>query len=145
MVHGAWWIMGAVVRMMSCHVMRCACSMGEPYDLFDPVWYASLAPTFPCGPSSLTLIVSPVAPYSPSPSSPPSTQHDLFDPVRYASLKGFADDVSLLLDELGIQASSSWQEITFIGHQQAGIVGLLLALQRPDLFHRVITLASSPR
>ncbi|CAI7887945.1 unnamed protein product [Closterium sp. NIES-53] len=73
------------------------------------------------------------------------TQHDLFDPVRYASLKGFADDVSLLLDELGIQASSSWQEITFIGHQQAGIVGLLLALQRPDLFHRVITLASSPR
>ncbi|CAI5505597.1 unnamed protein product, partial [Closterium sp. Naga37s-1] len=72
-------------------------------------------------------------------------QHDLFDPVRYVSLKGFADDVALLLDELGIQASSSWQEVTFIGHQQAGMVGLLLALQRPDLFHRVITLASSPR
>ncbi|CAI5509224.1 unnamed protein product [Closterium sp. Naga37s-1] len=94
-----------------------------------------LFPPFPCPPCPAILLFP-----APRPAlSPPQHPYDLFDPVCYASLKGFADDVALLLDELGIQ------EITFIGHQQAGIVGLLLALQRPDLFHRVITLASSPR
>jgi pimeloyl-ACP methyl ester carboxylesterase len=62
-----------------------------------------------------------------------------FDPVVYASLAQFADDVVALLDEIGVT------RCRFVGHSVSGMIGVLAAIEAPELFDRLILLNASPR
>lgn len=61
-----------------------------------------------------------------------------YDPARYDKLQGYADDYIDLADELGLTGA------TFVGHSVAGMIGMLAAIRRPDLFSSLIMLAPSP-
>ncbi len=62
-----------------------------------------------------------------------------YDPGRYASLEGYADDVIEVITAAGLR------EVVFVGHSVSGIVGLLAAIRRPELFARLILVCPSPR
>ncbi|CAM3914344.1 alpha/beta fold hydrolase [Alkalicoccus chagannorensis] len=60
-----------------------------------------------------------------------------YDPERYHSIKGYADDVLELLDELG------WSEVLFVGHSVSGMIAAEAAIQRPELFRKIIMIGPS--
>lgn len=60
-----------------------------------------------------------------------------FDPGRHASLFGFAEDLSLLMQELGVRGA------TYVGHSMGGMAGILTANGCPGVFGAVITLGAS--
>jgi sigma-B regulation protein RsbQ len=62
-----------------------------------------------------------------------------FEPDRHTSILSYADDLLALLDE---QKITSCQILT---HSVSGMVALLAARQRPDLFSRIFMIAASPR
>jgi sigma-B regulation protein RsbQ len=62
-----------------------------------------------------------------------------YDRAKYDSLNGFADDVVELIEALEVDP------VVFVGHSVAGIIGVLAANQRPDLFRQLILLGPSPR
>ena len=62
-----------------------------------------------------------------------------FDPSRYDHIESHADDLLLVLDELGIE------ECTFVGASVGSMVGFLASLERPKLFRKMIALGASPR
>lgn len=62
-----------------------------------------------------------------------------YDPVRYGSLEGYATDVVEVADALGLRGA------VFVGHSVSGVVGLLAAIRRPELFSRLVLVAPSPR
>ncbi|GAQ91487.1 hypothetical protein KFL_007940050 [Klebsormidium nitens] len=62
-----------------------------------------------------------------------------FDFQRYSILGAYSDDLICILDELRISGC------VFVGHSVSGMIGLSASTKRPDLFRRVIMLASSPR
>jgi len=61
-----------------------------------------------------------------------------FSPARHSSTLGFADDLSLLCGEMGVQ------EAVFIGHSIGGNAGALAAAGNPGLFSRLVLINSSP-
>ncbi|KAL5708523.1 hypothetical protein ACHQM5_019312 [Ranunculus cassubicifolius] len=63
----------------------------------------------------------------------------VYDPKKYSSYNGYAEDLQNLLDELHLE------NIIFIGHSMAAIIGCIAAIQRPDLFKHLILLCGSPR
>ena len=62
-----------------------------------------------------------------------------FDFQRYSTLGAYSDDLICLLDELRVSGC------VFVGHSVSGMIGLSASTKRPDLFRKVIMLASSPR
>jgi sigma-B regulation protein RsbQ len=62
-----------------------------------------------------------------------------YDRVRYGSLDGYAQDVVEILDELGLD------DVVFVGHSVAAMVGVLAARRRPELFRNLVLVAPSPR
>ncbi|WP_114096241.1 alpha/beta fold hydrolase [Thalassospira profundimaris] len=62
-----------------------------------------------------------------------------FDATRHVSITSYADDLLALLDEQGI---TSCQILT---HSVSGMVALIAAQMRPDLFRRIFMIAASPR
>lgn len=62
-----------------------------------------------------------------------------YDRAKYDSINGLADDVIDMLDALEMR------DVVFVGHSVAGIIGVLAANQRPDLFRQLILLGPSPR
>ncbi len=62
-----------------------------------------------------------------------------YDPERYSSLEGYADDVLAICDELALD------DVVFVGHSVSAMVGVLAAVQRPDLFARLVLVSPSPR
>lgn len=62
-----------------------------------------------------------------------------YDPVRYASLEGYAADLVELLEAL------DRPPVHYVGHSAGGIIGLLAAGQRPELFASVALIGASPR
>lgn len=58
---------------------------------------------------------------------------------RYATLRGYADDVVELIDELGLD------DLVYVGHSVSGMIGLLASLQRPNAFRAIVTIGASPR
>lgn len=62
-----------------------------------------------------------------------------YDPVRYCQIEAYADDLLLLLGELGIE------ECIYVGASVGAMVGLLASLERPLLFHKIIAIGASAR
>lgn len=62
-----------------------------------------------------------------------------YDPVRYASLDGYAADVLDLCRELGVSDG------VFVGHSVSAMIGVLAALEDPELFDRLVLIGPSPR
>jgi sigma-B regulation protein RsbQ len=62
-----------------------------------------------------------------------------YDEARHASLHGYADDLIAILSDAAVQ------RCTYLGHSVSGMVGLLAAITRPDLFERMVFIAASPR
>lgn len=64
---------------------------------------------------------------------------EAYDEQRYQSLKSHVEDISEVLDVLDVE------ETTVIGHSLGGMIGLLLANQRPELVRQVVLIGASPR
>ena len=62
-----------------------------------------------------------------------------YDPVRYASLDGYAADVLELCRELGVTDG------VFVGHSVSAMIGVLAALEDPDVFGKLVLIGPSPR
>lgn len=58
---------------------------------------------------------------------------------RYRSLYSYAADLLEVLAELGAQ------QVLYVGHSMGAMIGLLAALQEPEVFARLIFIGGSPR
>ena len=61
-----------------------------------------------------------------------------YDPVRYDSLDGYATDLVEVCDELGLR------DAVLVGHSVSAMIGIAAAVERPDLFRRLVLVAPSP-
>lgn len=68
-----------------------------------------------------------------------STNPDDFSFNRYSSLHAYADDLLAILDELEIESC------VYVGASVSGMIGCLATIERPEVFKKLILLASSPR
>ncbi|WP_372790466.1 alpha/beta fold hydrolase [Paraconexibacter sp.] len=62
-----------------------------------------------------------------------------YDPQRYDSLRGYADDVLAILEELDLR------DVVFVGHSVSAMIGALAAIEAPDRFGRLVLIGPSPR
>jgi sigma-B regulation protein RsbQ len=62
-----------------------------------------------------------------------------FTVTKHEDLQDYASDLIRLLDRHGVR------RCIYLGHSVSGMIGLLASIARPDLFQRLIMLASSPR
>jgi sigma-B regulation protein RsbQ len=62
-----------------------------------------------------------------------------YDFGRYATLGGYADDVLEICRELELE------DVVFVGHSVAAMIGALAAAQEPDRFARLVLIGPSPR
>jgi sigma-B regulation protein RsbQ len=62
-----------------------------------------------------------------------------YDPNRYDSLAGYADDVVEICTELGLR------DVVFVGHSVSSMIGVLAAVQEPELFRALVLVGPSPR
>jgi sigma-B regulation protein RsbQ len=62
-----------------------------------------------------------------------------YDPQTYSSLGGYAADVIDLVDELDLGP------VVFVGHSVSSMIGVLAAVERPDLFDRLVLVGPSAR
>ena len=61
-----------------------------------------------------------------------------YRPDKYASLEGYADDVVEICDELALR------DAVFVGHSVSAMIGVLAAIQRPELFDTLVLVGPSP-
>lgn len=62
-----------------------------------------------------------------------------YDAERYASLDGYAADVLELVAELDLGP------VIFVGHSVSAMIGVLAAIERPELFDRLVLVGPSAR
>jgi sigma-B regulation protein RsbQ len=62
-----------------------------------------------------------------------------YDTKKYATLAGYAEDLVEIIRELGLT------ETVFVGHSVSGMIGVLAAIQAPELFSKLILVGPSPR
>jgi len=62
-----------------------------------------------------------------------------FDPRRHSSLEGYAGDVVAICDELDLD------RVVFVGHSVSAMIGVLVAIARPERFDRLVLVGPSPR
>jgi sigma-B regulation protein RsbQ len=62
-----------------------------------------------------------------------------YDAASHRSLRGYAGDLVALLDELGLGP------LHYAGHSAGGMIGVLAAVDRPDLFASLTLIGASPR
>ncbi len=62
-----------------------------------------------------------------------------YDFDKYDSLQGYADDIIEICEKLELK------DVIFVGHSVSGIIGMLAAKDRPDIFKNLILLCPSPR
>ncbi|WP_456832930.1 alpha/beta fold hydrolase [Deinococcus sp. UYEF24] len=58
---------------------------------------------------------------------------------RHASLEGYAEDMLLLIGELGLE------NVTLLGASMSAMIGALASLRRPELFRALVFIGASPR
>lgn len=68
-----------------------------------------------------------------------SVNPDYFDFGRYTTLDAYVDDLLHILEALGVQ------RCTYVGHSVSGMIGILAAIRRPELFTKLILIGASPR
>ena len=61
-----------------------------------------------------------------------------YNPERYSTLNGYADDVIEICEALNLS------DVVFVGHSVSGMIGLLAAIERPELFSHIIMVGPSP-
>lgn len=61
-----------------------------------------------------------------------------YRPEKYASLQGYADDVLEICHELALK------DTVFVGHSVSATIGILAAIQRPELFDCLVLVGPSP-
>jgi sigma-B regulation protein RsbQ len=61
----------------------------------------------------------------------------LYDRARHSTLRGYAEDVIRLLDDLGLR------KVDFVGHSVSGMIGAIAAMDRPDLFRSLVMVGPS--
>jgi sigma-B regulation protein RsbQ len=61
-----------------------------------------------------------------------------YRPQKYASLQGYADDVIEICGELALV------DTVFVGHSVSAMIGVLAAIQRPELFDSLVLIGPSP-
>jgi sigma-B regulation protein RsbQ len=62
-----------------------------------------------------------------------------YDEDRHATLRGYAEDVVELLEELAVR------EATFVGHSVSSMIGVLAQIAAPELIDQLVLLCPSPR
>ena len=62
-----------------------------------------------------------------------------YDREKYASLAGYAADVVEICTALGLT------DVVYVGHSVSGMIGVLAAVARPDLFKKLVLIGPSPR
>jgi sigma-B regulation protein RsbQ len=66
-----------------------------------------------------------------------SSDKSAFDPHRYATLRGYAQDVLDICDELNLK------DVTFVGHSVSAMIGALAAIKDPAKFSNLVMIAPS--
>lgn len=61
-----------------------------------------------------------------------------YDAERYSTLDGYSEDV------LDVCRALDLNNIIFVGHSVSGVVGILAAIRKPELFDRLIFVSPSP-
>ncbi len=61
-----------------------------------------------------------------------------YSPHRYRSLHSYAADLLEVLETLDVK------QCVYVGHSMSGMIGLLAALQAPELFERMVFIGASP-
>jgi sigma-B regulation protein RsbQ len=61
-----------------------------------------------------------------------------FQPTKYSDLNGYAQDLIEICNELGMR------RIVFAGHSVGAMIGVLAAIQEPDLFRKLVLIGPSP-
>jgi sigma-B regulation protein RsbQ len=64
---------------------------------------------------------------------------DAYDPARYGSMRGYAQDVLDVVDQLDLR------DVTFVGHSVSSMIGVLASVERPSRFRRLVLIGPSPR
>lgn len=62
-----------------------------------------------------------------------------YDPQKYDSLHGHASDLISVIEAVGVS------DVVFVGHSVSGMIGGLAAIERPELFRKIVMLGPSPR
>lgn len=62
-----------------------------------------------------------------------------YDTDRHGSLAGYAHDVLDLCHDLGLR------DVVFVGHSVSAMIGVLAAVEEPDLFSQLVLVGPSPR
>ncbi|KAL3640262.1 Strigolactone receptor KAI2d14 [Castilleja foliolosa] len=68
-----------------------------------------------------------------------STNPDYYDFDRYSSIEGYAYDLLAILEEFNVQ------KCIYVGHSLTAMVATAASIFRPDLFHKIIMIAASPK
>lgn len=62
-----------------------------------------------------------------------------YDKEKYGSFNGYVQDLIDVIEALNIGA------IDYVGHSVSGMIGMIAAIQRPDLFNQIIAIGPSPK
>lgn len=62
-----------------------------------------------------------------------------YDPEVHGTLFGYADDLLALITEQQVP------QVSYVGHSVSGMIGMIAATYRPELFERLVLLQPSPR
>jgi sigma-B regulation protein RsbQ len=63
---------------------------------------------------------------------------DCYDSDKYSSLKGYADDVLEICNELSLK------DVIFVGHSVSAMIGVLASIKEPSIFSDLILVGPSP-
>jgi sigma-B regulation protein RsbQ len=62
-----------------------------------------------------------------------------YNSEKYSTLTGYSDDLIEIITELDLS------QVVFVGHSVSAMVGVLAAVQRPELFSKLVLVGPSPR
>ncbi|MDI6028602.1 alpha/beta hydrolase [Corticibacterium sp. UT-5YL-CI-8] len=62
-----------------------------------------------------------------------------YDPAKYGALQGYADDVVAIGEKLGLRGA------VFVGHSVSAMIGVLAAIEAPEMFESLVLIGPSPR